>query len=143
MLLVISLAVGQGLFCTMAPGACQAIDGVSRTFGYEFNCFDLHGGWRCRFDKSALPTESNAKNGDSAMFGCRSDLDCIATTDGLCFSKNSWKFFGQGKVIDHQNRKCTCESGPVVFGCVNDSLELKDNKAIDAPSDHVIALPGL
>ena len=114
-ILTIFLFVPSMVFSRI-PSAYSAVNMLTHKVGYEFVCFDLHGGWGCTFMSQALVDPVMAKKQQDEkltdMVGCRSDTDCVVTPKGGCASKG---WFSRGSPNDG---KCICLTGPVVFGCV-------------------------
>lgn len=87
-------------------------------FNYDYACYDLHGGNKCKFERKLSSKKSSNTYLD---IGCTKDKDCISTDKGLCVSKKLSKLSTfKGKY----DGNCKCLQGPVYQGCVPKDSEL-------------------
>ncbi len=102
------------------PSVARATSYIAKQSGYEFGCYDLHGGDKCFFRKIPPSFEEIDRANEEyerklAGAECHEDSDCLATQKGGCVSKSS--IFAKTIALGG-NAECTCLSGPVTFGCV-------------------------
>ncbi len=99
-------------FVMVATPIYNVVNYASKQFGYEFRCYDIHGGFDCEFVKP-LPTDAEVKQQNDALmnqFRCQTDSDCVLTDNGACGLKG----IVSGRSSDGA---CVCANGSVISGC--------------------------
>jgi len=111
----ISLAcIYQGIFFASFPIAYDAVQFTAKQVGYNFNCSDVHGGWKCRIleiPQTAEEVEADRRRAMEARH-CNEDSDCILTETGECVRR------GYAAAAIAPKKECVCLINPTVYGCV-------------------------
>lgn len=112
---------GGSIVASAVPRLPEFINKISTRFGYELECFDVHGDFRCIFVKPLMGRSQGTLTGNlqNAGFGCESDDDCFTTKKGGCVTGKSFANIMAAQIVDKHAAgfRCICQKGPVIFGC--------------------------
>ena len=112
LLLLLLAPIYPSLLLTIMTPVYKLISFSAQQVGYEFRCYDLHGGFDCEFVKPLFSDAEVKQQDDMLMkqFRCQNDTDCVLTDNGACGVKG----IISGKSSDGA---CVCANGPVISGC--------------------------